>query len=42
MQKMLERLDQKIGQYENHIVPAEKKLQRKGHIARSESLVEDV
>ncbi|MDR2259441.1 MAG: MerR family transcriptional regulator [Azoarcus sp.] len=29
MRKMLDRLDQKIGQYESHIMPAERKLQRK-------------
>jgi DNA-binding transcriptional MerR regulator len=33
MQKMLERLNQKIGLYENHIMPAEKKLQRTHHSA---------
>jgi DNA-binding transcriptional MerR regulator len=29
MRKTLDRLDQKIGRYESHIVPAERKLQRK-------------
>ncbi|MDR3159884.1 MAG: MerR family transcriptional regulator [Zoogloeaceae bacterium] len=41
MQKMLERLDRKIEQYENHIMPAEKKLQRKavkGRVAHNAAM----
>jgi len=32
MQKMLDRLDQKIAQYENHVMPVERKLRRESRI----------
>ncbi|MDR2364598.1 MAG: MerR family transcriptional regulator [Zoogloeaceae bacterium] len=38
MQKMLDRLDQKIAQYENTIMPVERKLQEKGKPAKNARL----